>query len=287
MVRGLSRNAIIPLTAIGAIGLCLLLLGGVALLYQNVAMLGAGWGQNVQLTVYLDDGVPAERVQQIAAALSQLDGVDEVHVVGPHEAWERLRLGLGDRHDLLDGVEESFLPTSIEAHLAPGIADLLRARPTFERLRHLPGVEEVQLAGEWTRRIDALQHLLAELGLAVGALVLFACLYIVGATIRLGVFARRDEIAIEKLVGATDAFVRAPFLVEGAIEGLFGTSLAALLLYVLFHWSARRLDVVLGSLVAASPLHFFSMTHLIVGLIAGTLLGLVGSAFALGRYVRI
>ncbi len=256
MGRGLGQNAIIPLTAVGAIGLCLLLLGGVALLYENVVTIGAGWGKNVQLTVYLDDGVAPERVQAIAGALAQIEGVDHVQVVPPHQAWERLRLSLGDRPELLDGVEESFLPLSIEAHLQPGVAELLRARPSFEHLRKLPGVEEVQLMGEWTRRLEALEHLLAQLGLAVGGLVLFACLYIVGTTIRLGVFARRDEIAIEKLVGATDGFVRAPFLVEGALEGLCGASLAALVLYALFHWSARRLDVVLGSLVSAAPLHF-------------------------------
>lgn len=288
--RGLEaarHKPLIQLVAVGTIALSLLLVGVVELTAFNVRRLAANWGQDVQMTVYLEDGVAPARAQQVAAALAKLPGVRAVRTVDAHEAWLRLRRSLGSRADLLDGVEEGFLPASIEVSLEPGVAEVLRAHPAFERLRHTAGVEDVELMGDWAGRLRALERLLDTAGWAVLALVLCACLYIVGSTIRLGVFARREEIEIWKLVGATDGFVKAPFLVEGALQGALGTAAAALLLYGLYRAAAPRVEAVLGGWLAGGPLGFFTPGQLAVAVAAGTLLGLGGSALALGRYVRV
>jgi cell division transport system permease protein len=284
---GLARRPLIQLTAVGTIALSLVLVGVVALVAHNAARLGESWGARVQMTVYLEDGVAPARVRQIAAALSKLPGVGRVRTVEPREAYARLKEGLGARADLLDGVEESFLPTSIEAELKPGLAEVMRAHPAFERLRHTPGVEEVELMGGWAERLRGMETLLRDAGVAVGLLVLIACLYIVGSTIRLGVFARRDEIEIQKLVGATDGFVKAPFLVEGAAQGALGAGLACALLYSLFAAARPRVEAALGELLSAAPLSFFSASALVLAVAGGALVGLAGSALALGRYVRV
>ncbi len=284
---GARRNPLIQTVAVGTIALSLLLVGAVELVAFNVARLSTGWGRRVQMNVYLEDGVAAPRVRQIAAVLAKLPGAERVRTVEPREAWERLRRSLGGRGDLLDGVEEGFLPASIEVELKPGVADVLRAHPAFEKLRRTAGVEEVELSNDWAARLAAVERVLASLGLGVGLLVACACLYIVASTIRLGVFARRDEIEILKLVGATDAFVKAPFLVEGALQGALGTALAGGLLYALFRLAAPRVDAALGELLAAAPLGFFGPGIWVGALAAGALLGLCGSALALGRYVRV
>jgi cell division transport system permease protein len=275
------------LVAVGTIALSLLLVGVVELTAVNVDRLAEGWGRGVQMTVYLEDGITVARANQVAGAIAKLPIVRGAHVIDAHEAWQRLRRSLGVRGDLLDGVEDGFLPTSIEVALAPGVGDVLRAHPAFARLRRTAGVEDVELMSDWSGRLHAVDELLAAAGWAVGLLVLCACLYIVGSTIRLGVFARRDEIEIWKLVGATDGFVKAPFLVEGAVQGALGTVLAVGLLYGLYRAAAPRLDAVLGGLLAAGPLGFFTPAQLAAAILAGTLLGLVGSAVALGRYVKI
>jgi cell division transport system permease protein len=223
----------------------------------------------------------------VAAALGKLPGVTGVRSVGTHEAWLRLQRSLGGRAELLQGVEEGFLPASSEVTLKPGVAEVLRAHPAFEKLRHTAGVEDVELMGDWSGRLRALEHLLSSAGWAVAALVFCACLYIVGSTIRLGVFARRDEIEIWKLVGATNGFVKAPFLVEGGLQGALGTGVAVLLLYGLYRLASPRLEAVLGSWLAAGPLGFFTPGQLVMALACGTLLGLCGSALALGRYVKV
>jgi cell division transport system permease protein len=282
---GARAKPLIQLVAVGTIALSLLLVGVVELAALNVKKLSRNWGADVQMTVYLEDGVTPARAQKITAALAKLPGVVAVRTVGAHEAWQRLQRSLGARADLLDGVEEGFLPSSIEVALKPGVAEVLRAHPAFERLRHTAGVEDVELMGDWTARLRDVERLLSTAGWAVAALVLCACLYIVGSTIRLGVFARKDEIEIWKLVGATDGFVKAPFLVEGGLQGALGTGLAAGLLYALFRVGAPRIEAVLGGWLASGPLGFFSPAQLTAAVLAGALLGLGGSALALGRYV--
>ena len=286
-LEGARQSPLIQLVAIGTIALSLLLVGVVELTALNVRRLSAGWGSDVQMTVYLEDGVTSARAQKVAAALGKLPGVAAVRSVDAHQAWQRLQRSLGARADLLDGVEEGFLPASIEVTLKPGVAEVLRAHPAFERLKHTAGVEDVELMGDWAGRLRALERLLSTAGWAVAALVLCACLYIVGSTIRLGVFSRRDEIEIWKLVGATNGFVKAPFLVEGGLQGALGTGLAALLLYGLFRAAAPRAEAVLGGWLASGPLGFFTPTQLAVAVAGGTLLGLCGSALALGRYVKV
>jgi cell division protein FtsX len=287
LVDGARAKPLIQLVAVGTIALSLLLVGVVELAALNVKKLSRNWGADVQMTVYLEDGVTPARAQKITAALAKLPGVVAVRTVDAHEAWQRLSRSLGTRADLLEGVEEGFLPTSIEVALKPGVAEVLRAHPAFERLRHTAGVEDVELMGDWTARLRDIERLLATAGWVVAALVLCACLYIVGSTIRLGVFARRDEIEIWKLVGATNGFVKAPFLVEGGLQGALGTSAAALLLYGLFRLAAPRVEAVLGGWLASGPLGFFTPAQLAFAVAGGTLLGLCGSAVALGRYVKV
>jgi cell division transport system permease protein len=126
--------------------------------------------------------------------------------------------------------------------------------------------------------------LLRLAGLAVALIVSFACLYIVASTIRLGVHARREQIEILKLVGATDRFVRVPFLIEGTLQGVVGAVAAGCLLFAIFRFAAPRLEGALSAALSHVQLGFLSPAQLALGLLAGALLGLFGSRLALGRY---
>lgn len=285
-LAGARRSPLIQAVAVGTIALSLVLVGGVQLVALNVARLESAWGGQAQMAVYLEEGTPRERAEEIAAALGKLPGVETVRTIESRAAYERLRRSLGGRADLLDGVEESFLPTTLEVRLKPGVADVIRAHPAFERLAHAQGVEEVELLGEWVERLRAAQRLLRDLGLGIGLLVACACLYIVASTIRLGVFARREEIEILRLVGATNAFVKGPFLVEGALQGATGAVLATGILYGLYRLALPRVEAVLSDLLLAGPVRFFGLSQLAMAIGFGMLVGVIGSALALGRHVR-
>jgi cell division transport system permease protein len=285
-LAAIRRTPVVQAVAVGTIAVALLFVGMVRIAALNLGRMARSWGDGVQVTVYLEDGVAPAREKKIADALVALPGVATVKTVDGHEAYARLKKSLGDRGALLDGVEDGLLPTSMEVSFREGLAGAVERRPELERLRRTPGVEEVEMMGDWVDRLVAAERLLSVGALLLGLLVGVACLYVVGSTIRLGVYARREEIEILQLVGATEGFVRAPFLVEGALQGAFGASLALGLLYGLYRAAAPVVERGLGAALCSVRIGFLPPREIAAALVLGTLLGLVGSNLAVGRHLR-
>jgi cell division transport system permease protein len=283
---GARRRPLPSLLAIGAIGVSLVLLGLVLLALQNLGRMAAPWGEGVQMVVYLDAEVSPERAREIAAVLRRVDAVEQVDYVAPDLALTRLRESLGERGALLDGVETGYLPASLELRLAPGVREVAEASPLVARLRATPGVEEVEFLGDWVAKLAALHRTLRLIALGLALAVALACVYVVAGTISLGMVARRDEIEVLELVGATDRFVRLPLVLEGALQGVLGAGLALLLLAITFRVSAPVLEGTLAGAVGAMELSFLPAGQIGLGLLLGGVLGLVGSVLALGRAGR-
>ncbi len=267
-----------------SIALSLSLVGLAVMSLQNLDRLTAGWGKGVHVIVYLDAEAAEQRVQALVRLLRGRPEVSAVRHVTSAMARERLQASMGLYRKVLDEVEAGFLPASLELRLRRDQPD--RARALVSLLNASTLVEEVDYMGEWARRLDALVALSRGLTLAVALIAGLACLYIVGSTIRLGVHARADEIAILRLVGATNAFIRGPLLIEGALQGLLGAGLAAGLLYLLYRAGAPWLQAQLSFVFSAVQVTFLGPRALLTGLGAGTLLGLLGSRLALGRYIE-
>jgi len=283
---GVARRPLVSLLAVGAIGVSLLLVGVVHLASTNVARLTSSWGRGVQMVVYLADGTTPERAQAIGRILSGARGVDRVDYVPPDAAYRRLADSLGDRKDLLEGVEVGYLPASLEVTLAGGMRDVAAVSPMVDKLRATPGVDEVEFLGDWVDRLTALLGSLRASALALALLVAAACIYVISATIKLSVYARKDELEILKLVGATDSFVKLPLVVEGAVQGALGAGAAVGLLYALFRMGAPALERMLSGAVGAVELRFLPVADLGTVVVAGTILGILGSWLAIGRYAE-
>lgn len=284
--RSIRAGLLIQLASTGAIAIGLLLVGLVLLFVLNIGQLTRQWDDGFQLTVYLAPEAPPGQVDRLVKVLQRHRLVRSVRHISSRQAFARLREGLGDRHNLLVGVEESFLPASLELNLRQSAPE--RVRPLVALLTASRVVEEVDYMGRWIERISSLATLVRAAALGIALVVALACLYIVGSTIRLGVYARREEIAILKLVGATDRYVRAPFLMEGVLQGVVGALAAAGLLYALFHLAAPRVEDLLAAALSYTGLDFFTPAQLALGLAGGALLGLLGSRLALGRcYVNV
>jgi cell division transport system permease protein len=241
----------------------------------------AAWAGEVQISVYLDPSADLEAARRAAEAAAPGRAVEAVTAA---EALRRFRETLGPQAGLLDGVGPRVLPPSVEVR-APGIR-LAEARDLAKRLEAVPGAREVDYGNAWLERLE---HLLARLrwvGLGLLAAVVIGAAVLVANTLRLGVFARRDEIEIMKLVGATDRFVEAPFLIEGLVEGLLGGGLAAGALLLA---AALGLPGLHRALDVARPLtsHDLLPFALVASLVAGGGgLGLVASALAVRRELR-
>ena len=276
--RAAARRPLLPLASLGTLSICLLLTGVVGLVAQNVANLVRR--SDGQMTVYLEEDTGPQRAAQIADAVRHFPGVTEAKIVDSKAAHAQLRAALGTHAQLLDGVEESFLPASIDVRLRPGVGALLRAHPGFERLSSAPNVEEVDLHAEDAERLDTIRDLVIRGAVALVLLMGLATLYLVGVTIRLGMEARREEIGVLRMVGATEAFVRAPFLVEGALCGALAACVAGGGLWAIYRAVAANLGASLGTWLAATQPSFFTPGLLACALCAGTLLGLSAAAAA-------
>jgi len=261
--------------AVFATGLFAAALGGAERLLQS-------WAGEVRISVYLAPGADLEAAARAARAVAP--GRD-VEAVPAATALRRLAVALGDEARVLEGVGPGALPDAVEVR-APGIS-LAGARDLAARLRSgVRGAADVDYGNAW---LETLERLVRRAKLA--ALVLFGALalataVLVSNTLRLAVFARRDEIEIMKLVGATDAFVSGPFLIEGLVQGLLGAAVAVGALLAVHAAIVPRLRATValaGGLRLADTLP----PQLLVGLVlGGGAVGLLGSALSVARTLR-
>jgi cell division transport system permease protein len=258
----------------------------VVLAWSNAQGMVRVWGLDVPVTVYLVDGAEAAHVDVVVARLNALSEVEAVRRVTPEQALARLTEGLGEDGELLDGLDPTVLPTSLEIELAPG-TDPDFGHALAERLGELPAVDEVAVAGAWVGRAHELLATLEDLALGAGLLVSLACMAIVWSTIRLGVYARRAEIQILRLVGGTSRFVHGPFVFEGMVQGALGAALALGMLRLGFDAVHPFLERGLSLLFAAGALRFFGPVELGMGVAFGAALGLLGARAAVARYAEV
>jgi cell division transport system permease protein len=283
-LRGMRRSPLIQLASVGALAVALLLIGLAALGSINLDRLAQHWGSGRELTVFLHPQTAEARVAALERLLVARPEIAKVRRVTSKEAHARLKASLGDQQQLLDGVAASLLPPSLEVELTtPSSHKSLT--PLLALLRSAPGVEEVEYLGRWAERLGGIVNVARDGSLIIALIVALACLYVVAMTIRLGVFARRDEIEIQRLVGATGGFVRTPFLIEGFVQGLVGAGIALAVLYALFERAAPAVEGALGAVLSQLSLVFLGPQQLLLGILGGALLGLCGSGLALGRYM--
>lgn len=284
--RGMAQAPAVQLLAVGTIAVCMLLLGSVMLAWSNAQGIVRAWGLDVPITVYLVDEAEPAQVGSTVERLRTLPEIDRVDEVSPEQAMQRLAEGLGEDGELLVGLDPEVLPGSLEIHLAAG-TDPDFGHALAERLAQQPVVQEVAVAGAWAGRAHDLLQTLGDLALGAGLLVSLACMAIVWCTIRLGVYARRAEIQILRLVGGTRRFVYGSFVFEGMVQGALGATLALGMLWLGFDAVHPFLERGLSMLFVAGALHFFTPLELLVGVAFGAGLGLLGARAAVARYAEV
>jgi cell division transport system permease protein len=229
--------------------------------------------ERVEIRAYIADGTP---VEALAAALGDIGAFPEVaraDGISQDEALERARAELGEFRDVFDA---AFLPASIEVRLKPGFRDPETVSAVAARIRTYPFVDDVRFGEEWVRKLYNIRNLATAAGIILGVAFAAVAIIIIGATIRMAVLARGRVISIMRLVGATDGFIRRPFLLEGLAKGILGGILALALTYFAHSLISR-------TLVAT---RFFDERIIFAGIAFGALIGLLGSAVSVGRHLR-
>ena len=242
-------------------------------------------GGEVRVTVYLDPKARADVRGAVAAGLRQRGMA--VEEVSPRAALERLVKELGPAAESLRGLPEDPLPPSLEVRLPEGRRAPEALRTLAAELRALPGVTGVDYGEQAVERLHAMARALRWAGLLAFAVLVGATLIIVSATLQLAIYARREEVEIQKLVGATDRFVQAPFLLEGVVQGLAGALLAVLALLLFRQTAGPQLSSLFSFLRLPTTASGLSPWLEAAQLgVVGAMLGLAGSYLAVHRFLR-
>lgn len=270
-----------------SIALSFLILGIFLVILLNAKELMEEWGSRVRVTAYLKDSATPERVNRLKEKIRGFEEVRGLNYRSKEEALRALEERLQGRMGLLRGLPRNPLPASLEIQLKPEYQNSAGVEGVVEKLRKNPEVEDLQFGSEWVERFSAFVVLFHVLGLGLGGLLLLATIFVISNTIRLNIFARREEIEIMRYVGATGMFIRAPFYIEGILQGFLGACLALAILFVLFQLFSTRIYDPLKHLLGNFPLHFLTADQAAAVALAGVVLGLLGTQVSVGRYLRV
>ncbi|MEE8408459.1 MAG: permease-like cell division protein FtsX [Myxococcota bacterium] len=283
-VRGSPGISFVTAATIGA---ALVVVGLYVMALQNLEGLALVWGRTATLIAYVDDAVPVTEHGALRRRVEAIESVGKATVITPALALERFSARGPEAAALVAGVNQDVLPTTIEVGLRCGFADLEAMKKLALHIVSIGGIAEVDYGQLEFERLQALLDLLRYGGIAAGLLIGLATAFIVSNTIRLTVYARRDEIAILQLVGATRWFVRTPFLFEGVLWGVAGGFMSAAMLWVGDAVLAPRISVAIADVVGGLDIHLFTIpvAAMLVG--GGAVLGILGSALAVGRFLDV
>ena len=232
--------------------------------------------ERVEIVAYLLPGTPVETVTMAVQDIEAFPEVQSATYVTEDQALARARAELVEFRDVLRELERNPLPASVEVKVKAAFRDAEHVNDVADRLKGFGFVDDVRFGRDWVEKLDRLRQIAAAVGLVVGAAFAVVAIIIIGTTIRMAVLQRSREIAIMRLVGATDGFIRRPFLLQGAIKGMLGGLTAIGLSYGAYALINRWL-------IHAT---FFSHEQALAIVGFGTLIGFFGSSASVGRHLR-
>jgi len=221
--------------SVTAVGFTLLLFASYVLVVSNLQSMGKRVGDHLQIVAYLDKGFPEDDLPSLAERLGRMDGVESVAYCSPDQALASLKESLGGSSGVLDTLTENPLPASFDVRLKSPFQDLAAIRELAARLQKEPGVQQVEFGGDWIERFFDFVRVLRWLGGSLGLMLLAATVIVISSTLSLGFYARKEEIEILRLVGASESYVKLPFFWEALLQGTGGAALALLILWGLYH----------------------------------------------------
>ena len=262
------------------IALALFVLGGFLAVTANLERLGAEWSNSAELSIYLKDDITADERRALETALAPGDLVAAHEYVSKPEALARFKQTFGDLAAAVDGAGGNPLPASLEVRLRPGPGVSDGVDGLASQLRQMPGVADVRYDRQWLTRVVSAINVIRGVGLFLGLVLTVAASLTVANVVRLALFARRDELEIMDLVGAPNAYVRGPFIMEGLLQGGIGALVALMALGVAFLAMRARYLVPLASALNLSSIRFLPIELCLVLIVGGMAVGCLGGLVA-------
>ena len=278
-------NRIVHVIGLGTMVVSLLIFCSFLLLVVNLESWVGEWGHSLTMSVYLQDGTDQASRSHIESVIKSLPGAQIRRFISKKRALNEFSRALGSQSGLLDGLSKNPLPASFEVVFMEGEGKRVDVGRIKQDLENVEGVEEVQYSEQWLCRFDGLMKMIRLGGFVIGGLLCMGVLFIVMNTIKLTIYSRKEEIEILKMVGATDWFVKIPFMLEGMIQGIVSGVLALSILFLAYVIISSEKMKVLN--LAVFDFVFIPNEYILSVFLLSVALGLVGSFIAVGRYFRI
>jgi cell division transport system permease protein len=280
----LVRNSWLSLASMGTVTISLLILGSSLLLILNANQLAGSVESTVEISVFLKDNVSSDQIKNLEKGIGDLQGVSGVQYVSKDQALEDMKKNLKDKADILDGLDKKNNPLPdgfrIKTENAGQVAEISK------QLEKMPGIDDVRYGQGFVEKLLAVTKWVRLAGLVTMVLLSGASVFLIATTIRLSVFARRKEIGIMKVIGATNWFVRFPFIMEGIILGLLGAGLALTVLHFVYYELVKQMQLTLPFVNLVTDKQQL-LPYLASLLGFGLVIGSVGSMISMRKFLKV
>ncbi len=282
-VSSIRTNGLMSFASISTVALSLLILGMFLIMVLNLNNMASNLESQVQVSVYLQEGLSEVQMREIGTKITKFPGVNQVIFINKEEAMDRFKQRLGEQQNILKALDgNNPLPNAFEVKMdSPD-----KVKPVAQAISQIKGVENAKYGQEIVEQLFTLTKMIRIFGLVLIAFLALAALFIISNTIRLTVFARRREIGIMKYVGATDWFIRWPFLLEGIILGFGGALVAVLLLNQTYGALIHQVYESLAFLPLIPQYPFINYISIVL-LLIGTVIGALGSTISLRKFMQV
>ncbi len=246
-IKDILEHRFLSTVTVVTISISILIASAFTLFFINANAIVNSWKKGIRIMVYLKPDIPDIKVTAVQRAIQEMKGVKDVQFISKKEALKRLKDQLKRQSSLLDNLKENPLPDAFEIRLKASFQNQDKIRKLAARLESLQPVDEVEYGQVWLGRFTNILNLFRLTGFAMGSLFLVATVLIVANTIRLVLYSRQKEVEIMRLVGATDGFIKAPFYIEGLMQGALGGIIGLGVLFVLFTFISSNMGQELTS----------------------------------------
>jgi len=267
--------------------LSFLIIGVFLSLSNNLQFLARQLSDNLAVVFFLDKGLSPSDTEAVIQTIRSSSHISRVHYVTPQEALRRFRQRFPQLQEVVAGLGLNPFPASVEAVLKDKAAESAEILNLMDSLRRVKGVEDIQFNRDWVERMRSLSRLARAVGFFLGGILVLASFFIISNVIRLNVLARKNEVEILRLVGASNVFIRIPFFMEGIALGVLGSLLSLALIYGVIRVFPVYLGSSLGALQEIVNFRYLSLGQSL-GLVAGgAVMGFLGSLSSLARFLKI
>jgi len=267
--------------------LSFLIFGVFLSLSNNLFYTAKELSKNMLIIFFLEKDLPEEQRNSVEKRLKESSLVNNLRYISTERALERFQQNFPELEDVIENIDINPFPASFETNLAEENLSPETILRFIQAMKDMEGIEDVQFNRDWVERMQSLSRLAKAIGFFLGGILALASFFIISNVIKLNVFARKDEIEILRLVGATNLFIRVPFLLEGVILGIFGGLVSLVLLFLLVKFFPLYLGASLGALNEIINFRYLSLTQIMMLIAGGAFIGFLGSLSSLARFLKV